>query len=115
MRVATEIPPEGQGACVTVCVSQDDRDPGGWIIEVWAHFEDRDASRVFVDQVTLGAPNAPKRRAARVVAVCGMPMAKRYSLIVRAPTKTQTQPEKPLLVAAFCGDVSPLGFTPLNP
>jgi hypothetical protein len=115
MRVQTEIPPEGQGSCVTVCVSQDDQDPGGWIIEVWAHFNDRDASRVFVGQVTLGAPNATARRAARVVVVCGMPMAIKYSLNVRAPLKNQPQPLKPLLVAAFCGDVSPLGFTALNP
>lgn len=113
MKVTTEVPPEGRGPSVCVVISQDDQDPGGWILETWAHFQD--ATRVFVGQVTLGAPNATVRRATRVVNVAGMPGASWYSVMVRAPVATLPQPEKPLLVACFCGDVSPLGFTPLNP
>ncbi len=110
----TEAQAEGTGPAVAVCVSQADDDPGGWLLELWAHFADRDASRMFVGQATLGTVNTTARRAARVVMTTSVPGAYGYRVIVRAPLKGTTQPTKPLLVGVFCGMVPPFTFSAVN-
>lgn len=114
-KVQTEVTGEGRGSGCTVCVSQPDDDPGGWLVEVWAQFTDKDSSRVFVGSVTLGTPNSVARRPTRAVVTAAMSGAFQFTALVKAPLKGATQPTKPILVGVFCGDVSPFTFTPINP
>ena len=112
-KVTTEVEPEGYGSAASLVVSQDPKDPGGWILDVFALFKDKNASRLFIGTLTLGAPNNLGRRPARVVATLAIPASYRYVCMVRAPTGTQ--PIEGLLVGIFCGETTPFSFTSLNP
>jgi hypothetical protein len=111
LAVQTDVWPEGVGSGVTVVVNQDDSDPGGWILRLYALFDGADNhSRVFVGATTLAVPNTTTRLPTRVVMSASMPGVYRYQVQVTAPQIGTTQPTKPLLVGCFCGDASANAF-----
>jgi len=115
IKTSTEVLPEGYGSAVSVCISQDGSDPGGWILELHAVFKDEGATRAYVGEITLGAPNITGRRTARVVMIAAVPGAYRFVVQVRAPAQTVTQPTTSLLVGVFVGETTPFPMTAVNP
>lgn len=102
----TDCPPEGLGSGVTVVVTQDGEDPGGWVLDLYMLTKDKAATRAFVGTTTLGAPNTTTRRPTRVVMTASCPAAYRFQVNVTAPPTASPQPVKPLQVGVFCGDAS---------
>jgi hypothetical protein len=97
---------------VAVVVSQDNADPGGWKLDLFASYLDSDGSEVFIDTITLSAPNATVKRPSRVVAIMSLPGAHSWKVIVRPPTPA---PAAALSVGVFAGEVTALPFTLVQP
>lgn len=109
----TDVRPQGTGPAFCIVVSQEPTDPGGWLLDVYALFHDSVSSRVFLDTITLNAPNALLRRPCRIVAIATIPGSYGCAVHVRAPSAA-TNPTS-LDVGVYCGELTALPFTLVNP
>lgn len=110
--VQTDVKPEGRGPSLTIAVTQPLSDVGGWILDVYARFSDKQASRVFINTLTLTAPTGTKR-ATRVVAIMTIPAAEGFFIQVVGPAAA-TNPN-PIQVGAFVSEMTAFPFTTVIP
>ncbi len=104
---ATDVPAEGLGQACSVIVNQPSTDPGGWTIDVFAHYGD-DRRPCWVQRLTLLAVLAASGRVSnRVVLVMALPQAVAYSAVVTPPAVPGVNP---IEVGVKCSELTPAIF-----
>ena len=104
---ATDVPGEGRGQACTVIINQPSTDPGGWTIDLYAHYGD-DQRPCWVQRVTLLAVLAAAGRvSSRVVLTMALPQAVTYAAVVTPPVVPGLAP---IEVGVKVSDLTPAIF-----
>jgi hypothetical protein len=102
----------GDGEGCALYISQDQADPGGWKLILFAQLNERDSPSVVIGEFTVTAA-AGNANLNRCVAVAGIPGALRFSVVVQAPSSSPTLP--PLQVGLVASKVFTLGVVAVLP
>ena len=107
----TEVRAVGSGPACTIVVNQGDDDPGGWRVELYAHFG---STRAFVQLVTINA-RALQGAPGRVVAIATIPGATGFSARVLPPLPPVVPPRRPIEIGLAADASSAANFVTVAP
>jgi hypothetical protein len=104
---------EGRGPSVSLVSTQVGTDPGGWIVDLYACFDDKFETRAFCATLVLSAVDPATKRPTRLLAVASIPGSRTWYAHVRSPAPA---PTTPLQFALFAGEIAltTAGVTPVD-
>lgn len=94
---------EGRGPSVSLVSTQVSTDAGGWIVDLYACFDDKFETRAFLASLVLSAVDPATKRPTRILAVASIPGARTWFAQVRSPSPA---PANPLQFALFAGEIA---------